>query len=148
MSVMAGSDIASVMLGPSYVDAVQGCKFQDICVSAKGGGATLALRNGFRPAAGVQRSRKARRAGENAHRAGGAAQTPLFGVFSMRPIGIAGPQLCHRSDLAAPVGARLCFCQPHEAGFFAACANRGSSAGTGLGWTCENNRRDDQEEKQ
>ena len=69
MSVMAGSDIASVMLGPSYVNAVQGCKFQDICVSAKGGGATLALRNGFRPAAGAQRSRKARRAGENAHRA-------------------------------------------------------------------------------
>ena len=54
MSVMAGSDIALVMLGPSYVVAVQGCKFQDICVSAKGGGATLALRNGFRPAAGAQ----------------------------------------------------------------------------------------------
>ena len=95
MSVIARCNIASVMIGPSYVNAVQGYKFQDIRASAEGGGATLALRNGFRPAAGAQRSRKARRTGVNAYRIRRAAQTPLFGVFSMRPIGIAGPQLRH-----------------------------------------------------
>jgi hypothetical protein len=52
MSVIARCNIASVMIDPSYVNAVQGYKFQDIRVSAEGGGATLALRNGFRPAAG------------------------------------------------------------------------------------------------
>ena len=54
MSVIARCKIASMMIGPSYVNAVQGYKFQDVRASAEGGGATLALRNGFRPAAGAR----------------------------------------------------------------------------------------------
>ena len=42
----------------------------------------------------------------------GPAQAALFGIFCMRPIGIAGPNSCDRSDFVTPVGARLCFCHP------------------------------------